>query len=127
FLSWARRARCGFVSPLGMNIHPTYGLWHAFRAALLFPVEFDLPSPDAGEHPCETCKGRPCLSACPVHAFTGEKYLVETCASHIGDSTGAECMTGGCLARRACPVGVDYRYSAAQMQFHMRAFLRAHS
>ena len=38
FLTWARRAGAGHVSPLGLNIHPTYGLWHAFRAALLFPV-----------------------------------------------------------------------------------------
>ena len=43
FLSWARSGRAGHVSPLGLNIHPTYGLWHAYRAALLFPVEFDLP------------------------------------------------------------------------------------
>ena len=25
-----------------MNIHRDYGLWHAYRAALLFPVAFDL-------------------------------------------------------------------------------------
>ena len=44
FLTWARRAGAGHVSPLGLNIHPTYGLWHAYRAALLFPVAFDLPT-----------------------------------------------------------------------------------
>jgi hypothetical protein len=35
FLSWARRAQCGHISPLGLNIHPEFGLWHAFRAALV--------------------------------------------------------------------------------------------
>lgn len=43
FLTWARRGGAGHVSPLGLNIHPTYGLWHAYRAALLFPVVLDVP------------------------------------------------------------------------------------
>jgi len=126
FLTWARRAKAGHVSPLGMNIHATYGLWHAFRAALLFPVEFDLPAASAGLHPCETCAGKPCLSACPVGAFTGSGYDVPACTSHIASSQGADCMSGGCLARRACPVGRPFTYGREQMQFHMRAFLRAH-
>jgi hypothetical protein len=35
-------------------------------------------------------------------------------------------MLHGCLARRACPVGQEYRYSDQQIGFHMRAFRRAH-
>jgi hypothetical protein len=35
-------------------------------------------------------------------------------------------MAGGCLARRACPVGPAHAYDAAQAQFHMAAFLAAH-
>lgn len=126
FLSWARRAKAGFVSPLGLNIHPTYGLWHAFRAALLFPVEFDLPSLSAGTHPCESCQGKPCLSACPVEAFSGTNYDVPRCVDHIASPRGADCMAQGCLARRACPVGRAFTYAPAQAQFHMRAFLKAH-
>ena len=34
-------------------------------------------------------------------------------------------MDGGCLARRACPVGAEYAHGAEQAGFHMRAFLRA--
>ena len=126
FLSWARRAKAGFVSPLGLNIHSTYGLWHAFRAALLFPVEFDLPPLSAGAHPCESCQGKPCLSACPVEAFSGESYNVPRCIEHIASPRGADCMAQGCLARRACPVGRAFAYAPAQAQFHMRAFLKAH-
>ena len=48
FLTWARAANAGHISPLGLNIHPAYGLWHAYRAALLFPVAFDLPRLSAG-------------------------------------------------------------------------------
>ncbi len=51
-------AGAGHVSPLGLNIHPTYGLWHAYRAALLFPVAFDLPDAQAGAHPCESLRGQ---------------------------------------------------------------------
>ena len=31
----------------------------------------------------------------------------------------------GCMARRACPVGRDHLYPAAQARFHMEAFLNA--
>ncbi len=126
FLTWARRAKAGHVSPLGMNIHSVYGLWHAFRAALLFPVAFDLAPASAGAHPCETCDGKPCLSACPVGAFSGKDYDVPRCIDHIAAPEGQDCMSGGCLARRACPVGRPFTYGRPQMQFHMRAFLAAH-
>jgi epoxyqueuosine reductase QueG len=122
FLSWARRCGAGHMSPLGLNIHPTYGLWHAYRAALLFTVEFDLPRISAGAHPCETCADKPCLSACPVAAFDGSSYNVAVCGEHIKTDAGDECMEGGCLARLACPVGQKFTYTQSQAQFHMRAY-----
>lgn len=122
FLTWARKAGAGHVSPLGLNIHPTYGLWHAYRAALLFPVEFDLPRGSAGAHPCESCAEKPCLRACPVSAFDGSSYDIAACGEHIKSDTGQTCMAGGCLARLACPVGTAFHYAPQQMQFHMRAF-----
>jgi hypothetical protein len=125
FLTWARRGGAGHVSPLGLNIHPHYGLWHAYRAALLFPVAFDLPPASAGPHPCESCAGKPCLTACPVDAFASRSYAIETCVDHIASDAGAACMAGGCLARRACPVGQAYAYVPDQQQFHMNAFLAA--
>jgi len=124
FLSWARRGGAGHVSPLGLNIHPTYGLWHAYRAALLFPVEFDLPRVSAGAHPCETCVAKPCLSACPVSAFDGKNYDVDACGVHVNAGAN-QCMDGGCLARRACPIGIQYQYAKPQAQFHMQAFAKA--
>jgi len=68
---------------------------------------------------------KPCLSACPVDAFSGTSYDVAACAAHIGSTAGEDCMAGGCLARRACPVGQAFAYGPAQAQFHMRAFLAA--
>ncbi len=125
FLTWARRAGAGHISPLGMNIHPTYGLWHAYRAALLFPVVFDMPALSAGAHPCETCDEKPCLSSCPVNAFTQSGYDVTACAIHVSSAGGGDCKSRGCLARRACPVGQAYSYTPQQAEFHMNAFLKA--
>jgi hypothetical protein len=34
-------------------------------------------------------------------------------------------MDGGCLARRACPVGKGFTYHPVQAQFFMRAFIAA--
>jgi len=34
-------------------------------------------------------------------------------------------MSGGCLARRACPVGQYYAYEPEQMHFHMLAFRKS--
>jgi epoxyqueuosine reductase QueG len=125
FLTWAKRAGAGDRSPLGLNIHPEYGLWHAYRAALLFPVEFDLPRPTAKLSPCESCATKPCLSACPVSAFDGNSYDVPACTTHLSSPAGADCMAGGCKARLACPVGKGFEYTTAQKQFHMNAFLKA--
>ena len=125
FLTWARKAGAGYVSPLGLNIHPTHGLWHAYRAALLFPVVFDLPRPSQGRSPCTTCVEKPCLSACPVNAFDGQSYDVVACGQQLGTHAGEDCMTGGCKARLACPVGRGFIYSPQQINFHMKAFKKA--
>lgn len=123
FISWAMRAEPVRPSPLGILIHPDYGLWHAYRGALLFARAIDLPPPRQASYPCETCADKPCLSACPVDAFAGEHYDVAACRGHIAAPAGAACMQSGCAARRACPVGRDWRYEPAQASFHMRAFL----
>jgi epoxyqueuosine reductase QueG len=122
FLTWARKAGAGYVSPLGLNIHPQFGLWHAFRAALLFPVTFDLPPASAGVHPCESCTAKPCLTACPVNAFVNLSYDVTACGKHVLSESGHDCMTTGCKARLACPIGRSFTYEPMQMQFHMDAF-----
>jgi len=126
FQRWAQRADTVFPSPVAVLIHPTYGLWHAYRGALLLrePVELPILAPQAS--PCESCAAKPCLTACPVGAFSTTGYDVEGCATHVHGATGADCRLGGCLARRVCPVGGDWQYEPEHMRFHMQAFLRAH-
>ena len=44
FQQWARKAEPVHVSPLGVLIHPDYGLWHSYRGALCFDTRL-LPCP----------------------------------------------------------------------------------
>jgi hypothetical protein len=126
FQQWARRAEPVHPSPIGVLIHPVYGLWHSYRGALGFAEAIELPQLEAKPSPCDACAGRPCLSACPVSAFSARGYDVPACVAHLRGAEGVECMAGGCLARRACPVGREHRHGPEQAEFAMRAFLRAH-
>jgi ferredoxin len=125
FLKWAQKAEPVHPSPLGMLIHPDWGLWHSWRGALAFRETLELPPPDRRPRPCDTCADKPCLSACPVNAFTRAGYHVAACIAHIDSPRGTDCMEEGCRARRACPIGVEHRYSDEQAEFHMRAFRKA--
>ena len=125
FVAWAKRAQPVSESPIGILIHPDYGLWHAYRGALAFAEVFELPPPDRRPRPCDTCLDKPCLSTCPVAAFAPTGYDVGACVRHLTTPEGADCLGLGCRARRACPVGRGYIYEPDQAVLHMRAFLEA--
>lgn len=130
FQRWALRTGVVHVSPTGPLIDAEYGLWHAYRGALAFAGQVALPPPPDGPSPCESCLDKPCLSACPVQAFGPPEggvapYDVPRCVAHVTSAEGGDCRGGGCLARRACPVGRDYLYGAEQAAFHMARFLKA--
>jgi hypothetical protein len=130
FQQWARRAEGLGQSPVGVMIHPQFGLWHSYRFALL-GVDFDIETAATStaesplESPCLDCAGKPCLHTCPVAAFDANGYAVERCSDYLQQSPQAECHQQGCLARYACPVAPELRYVAAQGRFHLRAFVQA--
>ena len=128
FQQWALRAEPVHPSPLGPLIHPEYGLWHAYRGALLFGGEVaGLPVIESGSSPCSNCADKPCLSTCPVGAIDQDEggLDITTCTEYLKTVPGDACLAGACRARRACPVGAAYRYEEPQSRFHMGAFLRA--
>lgn len=127
FQRWAMRAQGLKASPLGILIHPRFGHWHAYRAALVFPRKLDLPAPESMPCPCDDCAEKPCLTSCPVVAFGAAGYDVAACVRHIAAPPGRDCRERACRARRACPVGLEYHYEPAQASFHMEAFLASKS
>ena len=125
FQRWAQKAEPLHRSPLGMLIHPDWGLWHSWRGALGFREHVELPEPDRRPSPCDDCKDKPCLTACPVTAFTRAGYDVAACGAHLAAPAGQSCIEEGCAARLACPIGEAHRYAPEQSAFHMRAFRKA--
>ncbi len=124
FLSWAKECESVSSSPIGPLLHPEYGLWHAYRAALLFDERLEVPAKPLMAEGCDTCDKKPCLRACPVDAFSRrDGYDVAGCARHISSEAGRDCLELGCRSRHLCPVGQAYRYSPVQAKFHMAAFL----
>jgi hypothetical protein len=126
FMRWARKAETVFASPIGPLIHPTFGLWHAYRGLLVFAESMNLPDHGQEPSPCDDCAGRPCLDACPVGAMQEDGFDMAPCIAYLAGEPGVDCLGLGCQARRACPVGAEYLYAADQLQFHQRAFFLRH-
>jgi hypothetical protein len=124
FQQWAMRAEGLKPSPLGILMHPEYGLWHAWRGALLFEAEAAFPRQATPVHLCDSCAGKPCLRACPVNAYTAGGFAHQACLTHVRGARGDACRDTGCLDRNACPYGTGYRYPAEVQVFHMAAFGR---
>jgi hypothetical protein len=124
FQQWAMRAEGLKPSPLGILMHPEYGLWHAYRGALLFDVEISIQTPREVIHLCDACDGKPCLKSCLVDAYSASGFAYESCREHVRGPSGGPCRDGGCLDRNACPYGTAYRYAPNAQAFHMAAFVR---
>lgn len=124
--------------PLGLQIHPTFGPWWAYRAVLLVTSslpealgtpggasgarEPSEPSDDSSDSfdSCGPCS-KPCVTACPAGAVTGAGFVFAACSERrLAESS--PCARS-CPARAACPVGAEARYAPAQIAFHMDASL----
>jgi len=122
FQNWIARAEGLKPSPLGILIHPEYGLWHGYRVAFAFREAIAIPRPATQVHACDSCLDKPCIEDCPVGAITEVGFRRDACRTHLADGAGqAGCMQSGCLSRNACPVGAKYRYNNDQLRFHMAA------
>lgn len=122
FQQWISRSEGLKPSPLGILIHPKFGLWHGYRAALGFDVPIRMPAPASLPHPCDSCVGRPCIAACPAGALATGRFEIGPCRDYLaGETDTGGCMALGCASRNACPVGKDFRYNDAQLRFHMAA------
>lgn len=123
FQRWAMKAEAVYPSPVGPLIHPIYGLWHAYRGALIFAQNIELPERAEAVSPCDSCSEKYCIKACPAGVFAAGKYDVPLCLGEL-KRPGNECSERGCLSRHACPIGQDYAYAPDHANFHMQAFKR---
>ena len=115
----AMAAHWGRPSPLGLFIHPSYGLWVAIRGVTLLsqsvPERLEADEP----HPCDECD-EPCLPACPASALSAAAAPDVRLSFAERLRPGAPCEAR-CLARGACPVGTTWRPGAEQQAHHQRA------
>lgn len=106
-------------SPLGIGVNAKHGLWFAYRA--LVAVEADITGIEpiaapSAESPCLSCADTPCLTQCPAGALTlGQNPDLAACVAHrLSENSACERT---CVARLACPVGVEYKYSEDQISY----------
>ncbi|WP_417588757.1 ferredoxin [Pararhodobacter oceanensis] len=120
FFRWAQDSGALWQSPVGMLVHADAGLWVSFRGALALPFTVTIP---ATPNPCLSCAEQPCLSACPVAALSKAKgYDIAACHAHLDRPAGADCLSEGCRARRACPASQSHARLAQQSAYHMSRF-----
>lgn len=123
FYKWALKSGRAWVSPVTLLVHDRAGLMVSYRGAVALKERLDLPLPSAAS-PCETCAGRPCLTACPPRALTAAGYDLPACHGFLDTPPGADCLSSGCAARRACPLSQAYGRLPEQSAYHMRLFHR---
>lgn len=122
FIRWATDTGQFFQSPTGMLVHPVAGLMISIRAALRIKGHL-IHDITTTRSPCNSCADQPCTSACPVGALSADQpYDVPACKGFLDTPPGADCMTQGCKARRACPVSAAFHRDPEQSAFHMRSF-----
>lgn len=126
FLQWAARSGQVFTSPIFLSIHRQYGLWHAYRFALVLHNQPDeLNTGGDMTSPCMECDGQPCLHSCPVDAFSPAIYRVEECVNYLRQDARSTCRLRGCAARHACPLAEEFHYIQDHAIFHMNAFIKS--
>ncbi len=127
FQRWAQRADDVWPSPIGLLVHRTFGLWHAYRGAFLFAGRRvrDARRSGSATSPCLTCR-RPALPddvpGRRVHAGWVRQHGVRTARPfRTGSDVSVRRVCGDDVpARSAC----DDRYEPDQMRFHMRGVRR---
>jgi epoxyqueuosine reductase QueG len=115
FQRLGRAAGLGGPGPLGLQIHPVFGPWWAYRALVI--VDRELPASAPIGDGCAGCDA-PCVAACPAHAVARAGFAVAACHAR---RLAAEPCRLSCAARIACVRGPAHRYADAELAFHMAA------
>ena len=124
FIDLGKVAGISGPSILGVTVHPVYGPWIAFRAALLLDEELDAPGNALGFDPCPSCTARTCIPACPAGAVSVESgWDIPKCLTHRVEVE-PDC-TPRCHARAGCVLGPEHRYPDDELAYHQMRALRS--
>ena len=126
FVELGKAAGIAGPSILGVVVHPIFGPWIAFRAALLLDVadrstrratrSASIRVPDASRAVAS--------SACPVGAVSFPAgWDVPKCLTHRVEVE-PDCA-GRCHARAGCVLGPEHRYPDDELAYHQMRALRA--
>lgn len=102
------------ASPFMVGIMANWGSWFGYRVALLADSRLTPTPPLTAPSPCDSCAHRVCVSACPAGAMDGGRFALDTCLAYRRRAD-SRCRAR-CIARLACPVGVEHRYDEAQIR-----------
>jgi epoxyqueuosine reductase len=117
FMQLATMAGLAGPSIMGVVVHPVFGPWIAFRAALLVECEIDHPGDAIGFDPCPTCSTRSCITACPAAAVSFPSgWNIPKCLAHRVEAH-PDCAAR-CHARVACVLGPEERYPDDELAYH---------
>jgi hypothetical protein len=124
FIELAKAAGLGGPSIVGVVVHPVFGPWIAFRAALLVDEAIDALGEAAGFDPCPTCTARTCVAACPAGAIAYPAgWDIQRCLIRRVEVE-PECSPQ-CHARARCVLGPQHRYPDEELAYHQMRALRA--
>jgi epoxyqueuosine reductase len=124
FMEAGKAAGLSGPSILGVMVHPVYGPWIAFRAAILLNELIDAPGAAPGFDPCPSCIPRTCIRACPADAVSVAKgWDIPKCLTHRVEVE-ADCAPR-CHARAGCVLGPEHRYPDEELAYHQMRALRS--
>jgi epoxyqueuosine reductase QueG len=124
FIELAKLAGLGGPSIIGVVVHPEYGPWLAFRAALIVDGYLDAPGAALNFDPCPGCVPRSCMAACPGEAVAFPAgWDIPKCLTHRVEVE-ADCAPR-CHARAGCVIGPEQRYPDEELEYHQRRALLA--
>lgn len=110
------RAGWHHPSPFLVGINHVWGSWFAYRAVVVADSAFPVTIADSATSPCGDCASRPCVAACPAGAITDAGFDLKACVQYR-QRPKSNCAHQ-CVARNACPVAANHRYTPAQMYHH---------
>ncbi|PKO81383.1 MAG: hypothetical protein CVU19_07270 [Betaproteobacteria bacterium HGW-Betaproteobacteria-13] len=106
------------ASPFKVGINQDWGTWFAYRVALLantaLPVtQAQHPQAKHTVSPCDNCRDKPCIPACPAQAMASGDFDLDRCIDYRRQPR-SRCAAS-CVARLSCPVGSSHRYQPEQI------------